>query len=62
MPLKNIIFQYDKDEYYKNNKVKIGSLGRLSRMRPSVGYIKSDWEFSQTVNIDQYYNNKNSFI
>jgi hypothetical protein len=62
MPLKNIIFQYDKDEYYKNNKVKIGSLGRLSRMRPSIGYIKSNWEFSETVDIEQYYNNQNSFI
>jgi hypothetical protein len=62
MPLKNIIFQYDKDEYYKKNKVKIGSLGRLSRMRPSIGYIKSNWEFSQTVDIEHYYNNRNSFI
>jgi hypothetical protein len=62
MPLKQVTYQYDKDEYYREHKVKIGSLGRLSRMRPNIGYLKSNWEFSPTVDIDQYYNNQNSFI
>ena len=62
MPLKQVTYQYDKDAYYREHKVKIGSLGRLSRMRPNIGYLKSNWEFAPTVDIDQYYNNQNSFI
>ena len=61
-PLKQIIFNFDKNQNYLENKIKLGSLGKLSRMGPSIGFITSDWQFLNNVNTDLYYNNKNSFI
>jgi len=61
-PLKRVIYSFDKDQEYLESKVKLGSLGRLSRMRPSVGYITSSWRFVNSVDVDQFYNSENSFI
>jgi hypothetical protein len=62
MPLKKIIFKFDNNQNYLDNKVKLGSLGKLSKMRPSVGFITEEWEFLDTVNTQLYYNKNNSFI
>ena len=61
-PLKKVIYEFDRDKEYFENKVKFGSLGRLSRMRPSIGYITSNWRFTDFVDTDQFYNPENSFI
>jgi hypothetical protein len=61
-PLKRVIYSFDKDQEYLESKVKLGSLGRLSRMRPSVGYITSSWRFVNSVDVDRFYNSENSFI
>jgi hypothetical protein len=61
-PLKQVIYRFDRDKEYFENKVKFGSLGRLSRMRPSIGYITSNWRFTDFVDTDQFYNPENSFI
>lgn len=61
-PLKEIIYNFDRNKNYLENKVKLGSLERLSRMRPSVGFITSEWEFLDTVEVESYYNKNNSFI
>jgi len=61
-PLKRVIYSFDQDKEYFENKVKLGSLGRLSRMRPSVGYITSQWRFTDSPDIDQFYNSTNSFV
>jgi hypothetical protein len=61
-PLKQVIYGFDRDKEYLENKVKFGSLGRLSRMRPSIGYITSNWRFTDFVDTDQFYNPENSFI
>lgn len=62
LPLKEIIYRFDKNQHYLENKVKLGSLGRLSLMRPSIGFITSTWDFLDTVDIESYYNKNNSFI
>jgi hypothetical protein len=62
LPLKEIIYQFDKNQNYLENKVKLGSLGRLSLMRPSIGFITSTWDFLDTVDVESYYNKSNSFI
>jgi len=61
-PLKEIIYKFDGNQDYLDNKVKLGSLGKLSRLRTSVGYITSDWKFTNTLDTLKYYNNDNSFI
>jgi hypothetical protein len=62
LPLKEIIYQFDKNQNYLENKVKLGSLGRLSVMRPSIGFITSSWKFLDKIDIESYYNKNNSFV
>jgi hypothetical protein len=61
-PLKEIIYKFDHNQDYLDNKVKLGSLGKLSRLRTSVGYIRSDWTCTNQLDPLKYYNNDNSFI
>jgi hypothetical protein len=61
-PLKDIIFDYDKNEDYLINKTKIPSLGKLCWTRPSVGFITNTWSFKDHIDIDIYYNPDNSFL
>lgn len=62
LPLKEVIYKFDNNKKYLENKVKLGSLGKLSKMRPSIGFITTDWKFLNTVSIESYYNKNNSFI
>jgi hypothetical protein len=62
LPLKEIIYRFDHNKNYLENKVKLGSLGKLSRMRPSIGFITADWQFLDEVDIELYYNKNNSFV
>jgi hypothetical protein len=62
LPLKEVIYRFDKNKQYLENKTKLGSLGKLSRMRPSIGFITADWQFLDIVDVELYYNKNNSFI
>jgi len=62
LPLKEVIYKFDNNKKYLENKVKLGSLGKLSKMRPSIGFITTDWEFLDNIEIESYYNKNNSFI
>lgn len=61
-PLKEIIFEYDKNRIFFENKTKIPSLGKLCRLRPSIGFITNQWEFVDCVDPEKYYYPNNSFI
>ena len=61
-PLKEIIFNYDKNETFLEHKTKIPSLGKLCRIRPSIGFITNNWQFLDNLNVDDYYNTNNNFI
>lgn len=59
---KRLIYEFNKDEYYRDNKVKVGSLVRiLTQRRIPIG-ITSDYEFLDTLNPEEFYVPDNSFV
>ena len=59
---KRLIYEFNHDKIYRDEKVKIGSLGKLFLQKSMPQAITSNFEFLDTINLDGYYNPNNSFI
>ena len=62
---KRLIYEFNRDKVYLDEKVKIGSLVKLFLQKTMPQAVTSNFEFLNTVsleNLDDYYNPNNSFI
>lgn len=59
---KDIIYAYTKDEDYRDNKTKVGSLSRIMVGSGSFSFIDNNFTFSKDLNIKDFYANDNDFI
>ena len=58
---KKFIYDYNKDELYKDTKVKVGSLWTLLlQKRTSIG-LTDDFRFIDKFDVDEFYQFDNSF-
>jgi hypothetical protein len=58
---RKIIYNYTKDESYRNEKIKQGSLYRLFLQKKVVEAITDEYDFLETLNQEEYYLSDNSF-
>jgi hypothetical protein len=58
---KRLIYEFNKDQYYYDNKIKSGSLNRIFTQRKSPKGLTSDYEFLDTIDPAEFYNPNNSF-
>ena len=60
--MKDFIYSYYKDELYKNNKVKIGSKGRLFMQQDIATGLTADYKFiDNNIDYNKYYQSSNIF-
>ena len=59
---KDIIYEYTKDEDYRDNKTKVGSLYKIMIGCGSFNFIDSSFNFYKELPIHEYYNKDNNFI
>lgn len=59
---KKFIYDYNKDESYRDNKVKIGSLFNLMLRKKVCKGITDEYEFLDEVNLEEFYDPNNSFV
>jgi hypothetical protein len=59
---KRLIYEFNHDESYFKNKVKIGSLGKLFLQKSMPQALTSDFEYLDEINVSDYYNPNNGFI
>lgn len=58
---KDIIYDFNHDAYYRDNKEKQGSLYNVFRKKQSTACIASDWSWHDTWDNDNWLNPNNSF-
>jgi hypothetical protein len=59
---KDIIFDYTKDQDYRDNKIKIGSLGKIMFGTGSFNFVDDMYTIYKNLNLDEYYVSNNDFI
>jgi hypothetical protein len=59
---KDIIYNFNKDKDYRDNKIKISSLGKIRKGMESTNFIDSGLNFYKDLSIEEYYNPDNDFI
>ena len=59
---KRLIYEFNKDQFYYDNKIKSGSLNRIFTQRKSPKGLTSDYEFLDTIDPAVFYNPNNSFL
>jgi hypothetical protein len=60
---KQLIYEFNRDEIYRDEKVKIGSLGKLFLQKSTPKAITSNFEFLDDIpDLSAYYNPNNGFI
>jgi hypothetical protein len=58
---KDYIYDFNKDQYYRDNKSKRGSLYRLFIHKNTPNAITTDWQYLYKINKEDYYQPNNSF-
>jgi hypothetical protein len=59
---KEIIYNFDKDADYRDNKIKFGSLGKIRFGMSSINFVDDQLKVSDSIEIEDFYNPDNSFI
>ena len=59
---KEIIYNYTKDEYWFNNKIKVGSLFKIFLNKNTTQGLDTNYNFLFKLSASDYYNSNNSFI
>jgi hypothetical protein len=59
---KDIIYEYTKDADYRDNKTKIGSLGKIMAGNSSYNFIDDLYLFYKKIDFEEIYNKDNDFI
>jgi hypothetical protein len=59
---KRLIYEFNKDEFYYNNKFKIGSLIRIIGQRKTAEGLSSNYEFLDKLDASEFYIPNNSFV
>ena len=59
---KEIIYNYTKDEYWFNNKIKVGSLFKIFLNKNTPQGLDTNYNFLFKLSASDYYNSNNSFI
>lgn len=59
---KDIIYNYTKDQDYRDNKTKIGSLSKIMIGSGSFNFIDESFNFYKDLSMEDYYNKDNDFI
>ena len=59
---KEIIYNYTKDEYWFNNKIKVGSLFKIFLNKNTPQGLDTNYNFLFKLSASDYYNQNNSFI
>ena len=59
---KNFIYEFNKDENYRDYKIKSGSLYTLFLQKRTALGITDNFEFIEEFNIDEFYQPDNSFF
>lgn len=60
-PMKEYIFNFDKNKYYLDNKIKKGSLYQILNETTKAEGLNSDLEFIDKIEPDDFYNPDNWF-
>ena len=60
-PAKEAIYKYTKDEFYRKNKQKRGSLASVFGQQRSYNFIDSSFRLHHGMDAKQYYNPDNDF-
>jgi hypothetical protein len=58
---KDYIYEFNKDQYYRDNKSKRGRLFRLFTHKNTPNAITSDWQYLYKFDKKDYYQPDNSF-
>ncbi|OFZ28627.1 MAG: hypothetical protein A2622_05925 [Bdellovibrionales bacterium RIFCSPHIGHO2_01_FULL_40_29] len=59
--VKDLIYEFTKDDHYRNHKIKVGSLYSLFLQSNSPVALSSEYEFIYKIDYKKYYNPQSSF-
>jgi hypothetical protein len=59
---KDIIYNFNHDAEYRDNKTKVGSLGTVIVGSPSANFINGNYELLEEIVLKDFYNADNDFI
>jgi hypothetical protein len=62
MECKNVIYDYNKDQRYRDFKIKTGSLYRLFLQKKTATGLTDQYDFLNNINPAEFYNPNNSFV
>ncbi len=61
-PAKDVIYKFTRDEDYRQNKQKRGSLGAMLQQQRSYNFIDSSFNFYRTLDSSEYFEPNNDFL